>query len=515
MLLPDRTADYLRTWASKLPDKQALRWDGGTLTYRELHERSSRVANALARMGVGAGDRVAYLDKNSAEHLEILFGAAKVNAVPCPLNFRLAAPEVAYIVNDSAAKVLIIGAEFQQLLEAAGESLQTLPVLTPGDEYEAWLDAEEPDDPYVPQAAEDIAYQLYSSGTTGRPKGVQISQANLVADLATYPELLRFGQDSTSLAAMPLYHIGGGSWALLGIRHGATDVLVRDIEPAGIAATLADERVTHAFLVPAVLQAVLGVPEIERYDFSELQTMLYGASPISERVLSDAIRTFGCDFVQGYGLTETTGTIIYLPGSDHDPGGPNPQRLRAIGVPIEGSAAKIADPQTGVELPAGSVGEIWVKGPTVMVGYWKMPAETGDTITPDGWLRTGDAGYVDQDGYFYLHDRVKDMIVSGGENIYPAEVENVLMFHDAVADAAVIGIPSEKWGETPLAFVVGKPGVDVESDDLLSHCRHHLAAFKCPTRVEWIEELPRNPSGKVLKKNLRAPFWEGQERHVH
>ena len=335
--------------------------------------------------------------------------------------------------------------------------------------------------------------------------------------MSIYPELCGFGADSVNLVAMPLYHVGGGGWALAGFSVGATNVLVREIVPGPLVAVLESERISHAFIVPAVLQFMLAVPGLEDRDFSSLRCILYGASPISESVLSASIRTFRCDFVQLYGLTEATGTVVLLPASDHDPGGPNPERRRGIGMPIAGTQARVVDPATGVDVGIGDVGELWIEGPSVMLGYWHLPEQTAETIVEGGWLRTGDAAYRDSDGYLYVHDRVKDMIVSGGENIYPAEIENAIMSHPGVADVAVIGVPDDKWGETPKAMIVrsdDEEGAALTEGSVIAYCRDRLAGYKCPTSVEWATALPRNPSGKVLKKDLRAPFWEGRNRMV-
>ncbi len=259
---------------------------------------------------------------------------------------------------------------------------------------------------------------------------------------------------------------------------------------------------------------MLAVPGVEDQDYSSLRYFLYGASPISEKVLAQSIETFKCGFVQAYGLTESTGTVTYLPEADHDPHGSTRHRLRSVGVPTPGTRIRIVDPASGRDVNHSEVGEIWIKGPTVMKGYWNMPEATAATIDLDGWLRSGDAGYRDADNYIYVHDRVKDMIVSGGENVYPAEVENAIMSHPEVADVAVIGVPSDKWGETPKAIVVRVAGSSLSETDLMAYCRERLAAFKCPTSVDWIDQLPRNPSGKVLKKDLRAPYWEGRTRMV-
>jgi acyl-CoA synthetase (AMP-forming)/AMP-acid ligase II len=267
-------------------------------------------------------------------------------------------------------------------------------------------------------------------------------------------------------------------------------------------------------LVPAVIQFLLATPDVADTDFSSLDLIVYGASPISEEVLKGAIRTFGCRFMQAYGMTETTGGVVLLPPEDHDPDGPNAHRLRAAGKAGPGCEVRVVDPEGLDDVPVGSVGEILIRSPQNMKGYWMMPEATAETILPDGWLRTGDAGYLDDDGYVYIHDRVKDMIISGGENIYPAEVENCLMSHPGVADVAVIGVPDERWGETPLAIVVRTPDTDVGADEIIAYARENLAHFKCPTSVDFADELPRNPSGKLLKKDLRAPYWEGRNRAV-
>jgi long-chain acyl-CoA synthetase len=515
----ETTAGMIRRWAAERPEHPALRWGDQQLTYLELDERSSRVAQALAAAGVGAGDRVAYLDKNSTEQMELFFGAAKLNAVPTPVNFRLTASEVAVIVGDAGAKVVAVGQDFRSLIDELAGRLPDATIVVIGEaegrqSFAAWRDAHPAEDPVAAQGPDDVAFQLYSSGTTGRPKGVELTQSNLNAARSLYPSLMDLGADSVSLVAMPLFHIGGGGWMLAGLAFGATNVLVRDIVPADLVGLIEREHVTHAFLVPAVLQFMLAVPGVNDRDFSALRFFLYGASPISEEVLAASIRTFGCQFVQAYGLTETTGTVVILPAADHDPDGPNRHRLRAVGVAVEGSEVRVVDADGGEDVPRGQVGEIWIRSPMVMKGYWNMPEASEETILPGGWLRSGDAGYFDADGYLYMYDRVKDMIVSGGENVYPAEVENVLMSHPGVSDVAVIGVPHDKWGETPKAMVVRARGMQPTEQELIDHCRAHLAVFKCPTSVEWLEALPRNPSGKVLKKDLRAPFWAGRDRLV-
>ncbi len=513
-------AQVIRTYGTSQPDVVAFHHDGGALTYGALHERSNRVARGLIAEGVGPQQHVCWLDKNSTEFFDLWFGCGKANAVMTPVNWRLAPREVAYIVNNAEARVFVVGQEFVPVLDAIeGELTTVAKILVVGDHprherFEDWVARQADDDTGIDGGPDDVAVQMYSSGTTGLPKGVMLANRNLFASMPMYEELMEFGPDSVNLVAMPLFHIGGGGWAMAGLAAGIPGVLLREVDPVKILDVIEQYRVSHAFLVPAVLQFMLMVPGVEQRDFSSLKYVLYGASPISTEVLARSIRTFGCKFMQAYGLTETTGTVVLLMPEDHDPDGPNAHRLRAAGKAIPNAEIKVVDPATGAEVPVGEVGEIWIRSPQVMLGYWNNPDETAKAIQPDGFFRSGDAGYLDADGYVYIHDRVKDMIVSGGENIYPAEVENVLMAHPAVADVAVIGVPHEKWGETPKAMVVKAAGAEVTEQELIDFCRERLARYKCPTSVDFIDAIPRNPSGKVLKKDLRAPFWEGRDRFV-
>ncbi len=509
-------SDIIRVHGSGRADQVALVQGDRRVTWSELYARAGRVANLLASAGVGDQDRVAFLDKNGVEHFEVFYGAALLNAVCVDVNWRLAAPEVEYIVNDAEAKVLVVGPEFVPVLDAIRPNLTTATtVLVIGDGYEAAVDAQPTTDPGAPSTSDDVAFQLYSSGTTGRPKGVMLTNANFFGLLPMAKQMWELSPDAVNLVAMPLFHIGGGGWAVAGQYEGATSVIVRDLDPAALVGLIGQERITHGFLVPAVLQFMLMVPGVDQADFSSLRVLVYGASPISEEVLAKSVTTFQCKFWQAYGLTETTGAVVNLAPDDHDVNGPNRHRLRSCGRPGPGVEVRIVDTDTLTDCEVGEVGEIWIRSAQVMKGYWHMPDETEKAITPDGWFRSGDAGYLDADGYLFIHDRVKDMIVSGGENVYPAEVENVLMGHPGIADVAVIGVPHEKWGETAKAMVVRTPGVEVTEQDVIDYARERLARFKCPTSVDWVEALPRNPSGKILKKDLRAPYWVGRDRNVN
>jgi long-chain acyl-CoA synthetase len=523
--MPDiaTVADIVRVHGRARPDREALALDDRRLTWGQLYERSQQVANALADAGVGAQDRVAFLDKNGIEHFEMFFGASLLDAVCVDVNWRLAAPEVEYIVNDAQAKVFVVGHDFVPVLDAIAGSLTSVTTIvviggqlereSDHQSYDEWVARYPAGDPGTTSAPDDVAFQLYSSGTTGRPKGVMLTNDNFFALLPAAKDIWGLNEHSVNLVAMPLFHIGGGGWAIAGMYEGARSVILRELDPARLISLIPDEGITHGFLVPVALQFMLMVPGVESADFSALDTIVYGASPISEEVLAKAVTTFKCKFWQAYGLTETTGAIVNLPPEDHDVGGPNAHRLRSCGVAGPGVELRIVDGD-GNDVATGEVGEIWIRSPQVMKGYWNLPEETERAITADGWFKSGDAGYLDADGYLYIHDRVKDMIVSGGENVYPAEVENVLMGHPAVADCAVIGVPHDKWGETAKAVVVRVPDTDVTEQELIEFCQARLAKFKCPTSVDWAELLPRNPSGKILKKDLREPYWEGRDRRV-
>ncbi|MEO7398368.1 MAG: long-chain-fatty-acid--CoA ligase [Ilumatobacteraceae bacterium] len=514
-------ADIIRVHGAQRGEQPALILGDRQLSWAALLRRSQQVASGFSAEGIGVQDRVAFLDKNSIEHFEVFFGAAMLNAVSVDVNWRLAAPEVEFIVNDAGAKVLIVGPEFVPILDAIVANLTTVgTILVIGghpqhESYEDWVERHDAVDPGEIATLDDTAFQLYSSGTTGRPKGVMLSNANFFGLLPMAKDIWELSPQAVNLVAMPLFHIGGGGWAVAGMYEGATSVIVRDLDPAALIRMIGELRISHAFVVPAVLQFMLMTPGAAEADYSSLRVLVYGASPISEEVLAQSVKLFKCKFWQAYGLTETTGAVVNLPPHDHDVDGPNKHRLRSCGLPGPGVELKIVDADIGDEVATGDIGEIWVRSQQVMKGYWNNPAETARAITKDGWFKSGDAGFIDADGYVYIHDRVKDMIVSGGENVYPAEVENVLMAHPAVADVAVIGVPHEKWGETTKAMIVKKPDAEVTEQEVIDFARQRLARFKCPTSVDWIDALPRNPSGKVLKKDLRAPFWAGRERMVN
>ncbi|MGA3147540.1 MAG: long-chain-fatty-acid--CoA ligase [Acidimicrobiales bacterium] len=514
-------AGMIRTWARRTPDAPMLTEGDVTLTWAEVFERAKRVSHALAEAGVSAGDRVAFVDRNCIEYFEVFFGCALLGAVSVAVNWRLAPVEMAAIIEDARARVVFFGSDYATAVKELTPYVTSVHTWVPLDGFDQWRDgsgpAEVPDPGFRP-GPDDVVTQLYTSGTTGLPKGAMISGRNISCILTQADQVFHIGADTVSLVAMPLFHIGGTGWALCGMSRGGHSVILRDMDPAAALGLIEEHRVTEAFVVPAVLMFLLATPELATADVSSLRTIFYGASPISEDVLVRSMSALGCDFAQVYGLTETTGAITSLMPSDHDPDGPRAGLLRSAGRPFDHIEVRIVDAASGETLPVGAVGEVWTRSDQNMLGYWNRPEETAAILSDDGWFRTGDAGWMDAEGYLFLHDRIKDMIVSGGENIYPAEVENALLAHPAVADAAVIGVPDDRWGETVKAVVVRSPGASEDDEglalDIIAATRSRLAHYKCPTSVDFVDGLPRNPSGKVLKRELRQPYWAGRERNI-
>lgn len=488
-------------------------------TYHDLDRHTNQVAQGLIACGLHPQARIGYLGKNSDYFFELLFGAAKARYVLVGINWRLAPAEISYILNDAECEVLVVSAEHYALLPSLRAACPGLKAVLGIDgepvdfvRFDVWRDRQAAHDPALPSQPDDDVVQLYTSGTTGYPKGVQISNAN-------YLSLWRVSQDAgwadyalgdVSLLCMPVFHIAGTNTGVLTLAQGGTSVIMKEVDPALILEFVPKYRVNHLFVVPAVILFMLQHPLSVTCDFSSLKRLAYGASPIAEELLRKAKALFKCPFVQLYGLTETVGGGAYLPDEAHDPAR---GKLRACGLPYPGIEIRILD-DAGASLPPGEVGEIAIKSGVVMKGYWNKPEATAKAII-DGWFRTGDAGYFDDDGYLYIHDRVKDMIVSGGENIYPAEVENAIFGHPAVADVAVIGVPDDKWGEAVKAIVVLKPGASAAAEDIVTFARSRIAGYKVPKTVDFALTLPRNPSGKILRRELREPFWGGHTRRVN
>ena len=504
-------ADVVRVHGRDRPDAPALIVGDHTITFGELDRRSNRVAQALAAAGVGFGDRVAFVERNGAEFFDVVFGLAKLGAVAVPVNWRLAAPEMRQIIDDAGATLVIVGADFAGHLEAVEDGLAAgVVVIGEHDRwpsFDSWVAGHPARDPGVVTGPDDLVFLMYTSGTTGAPKGVMLSNANYRCKCAGVAGPWRMDADAVTLAVMPLFHMAGSGWALAGLWHGGAVVVLRDVDPAAILDSVARHGVTNLLLVPAVIARLLERDDPALPDFADLRIVVYGASPISDDVLLRGIDRFGSVFAQVYGMTETTGSVTQLDGADHVA-----HLLRSCGKPYPWVQIRIVGPD-GTDVAPGAVGEVWTRSAQNMLGYWNNPDATAATLHPDGWLRTGDAGYLD-DGYLYLHDRLKDMIVSGGENVYPAEVENVLMTQPGVADAAVIGVPDERWGEAVKAVIVASPGTELSAEDVIAYARTRLGGFKLPKSVDFVTSLPRNPSGKLLKRAIREPYWAGTDRRI-
>jgi long-chain acyl-CoA synthetase len=520
-------AGVIRHFARVRADAEMLVQGLGRRTWGEEFDVACRVAQAATSEGLGIGDRIAFLDRNGMAYFDFLFGGSLIGAVNVAVNWRLAPAEIGAIIDDSGAPVLVIHTDYLAALESMPSGLPLVRrIVVIGDDaaecadprsisFGVWIAHTSGEDPGHVGEPDEVSMQLYTSGTTGLPKGVMLTNANLSTAISEAGVTFHIADDTVSLVAMPLFHIGGSGWALCAMSRGGRSIIVRDVEPTTLLNLIATERISEMFVVPAVLMMLLATPSLAATDLSSLRLIFYGASPISEDVLVKCITAFGCAFCQVYGMTETTGAITALSFEDHDPDGPRRGLLRSAGKPHQSVELRVVDPDSGQDAPLGTVGEVWTRSPYNMSGYWRNPEDTAAVIDSEGWLKTGDAGYFDEDGYLYLHDRIKDMIVSGGENVYPAEVENVLLSHPAIVDAAVIGVPDPKWGETVKAIVVLGPGAVLDEDGVIAFARSKLAHYKCPTSVDAADALPRNPSGKLLKRELRAPYWVHQGRSIN
>jgi acyl-CoA synthetase (AMP-forming)/AMP-acid ligase II len=513
-------ADVARTQALRRSGEPALVFDGRAMTFADVNAMASRIANALIESGVRTQERIAYLSKNADHFLPCLLGACKARATLTPFNFRLTAPEIARLLEDSGARIFMVGPDVADLADQAIASLASKPrMIALGFDrggYErsnAWIETAATSDPRLEADAQDDVIQVYTSGTTGGPKGVRLTNRNYLTTfkLTTASGGLNYKSGDTVLAAMPFFHVAGVNIALIAMASGARSAILRDAAPQLILDTIAKERVNHAFLAPALIQMLMQAPGIESADLSSMRTLTYGASPISEDLLARASARFRCEFVQLYGLTETCGAGTFLSYADHDPA---KGKLRSCGVAWPGLELKIVGENGTTEAARGAVGEVLIRSPVVMKGYWNNPDATAAAIA-DGWMRTGDAAYMDEDGYVFIHDRVKDMIRTGGESVYPAEVENALFGHPSIADAAVIGVPDDTWGEAVKAIVVLKPGAPPDAADIIAWARARIAHFEAPKSVDFVDSIPRNITGKVLRRELREPYCKGRDRRVN
>ncbi|MFU7527845.1 long-chain-fatty-acid--CoA ligase [Qipengyuania sp. ASV99] len=506
--------EILNFWADKRPGGPAFEQDDRVTSYAEVDDLTRRLVALFQAHGIAKGDRIAWLGKNSDRYCLLYMAAARMGAVMVPIGWRLASPEVAYILTDTGAKLLFAGAEFAEVANQVAADVPAKPAVI---EAEAAIREARKLDParYDPPGKDEPILQLYTSGTTGNPKGAVLSNGNLLGlrnpgNAAQLPWNF-FDDGDCMLVAMPCAHIGGTGLVNIGLANGIRVLLQAEFTPVGVLEAI-ENGATHMFIVPAALQMVVQHPRAPDTDFSHLRYMMYGAAPMPLELLKEAVRTMpNANFLQAYGMTETSGTISILPPDDHELGGN--ERMRSAGKAVPGAEIEVRGPDNK-EVARGEIGEVCIRSPSNTSGYWQLPEATAKTIDPDGWLHTGDAGVMDDDGYVYIQDRIKDMIISGGENVYPAEVENAIFGHPAVAEVAVIGVPSDKWGEEVKACVVAKPGASIDEGEIIAYARERIAAFKAPKSVDIIPVMPRNASGKILRRQLRAPYWEGRDRQV-
>ncbi len=495
----------------------ALEFEGRHFSYKDLDNQTNNLAHYFTSLGVKAGDRVSFLDKNSDLYIMALGALAKIGAVCVPINYRLMLPEVSYILKDSDSKFLLLGQDYLMLKDFLDDDLKHLTCLAfckndrdvPAIEEQLTNETAAPVD-YTP-APEDAYLQMYTSGTTGHPKGVLLTNQVLKDTLDIVDNtFVMFDQTMVQLSAMPFYHIAGMNTLLIALHSGAKSVITREVNPVEILKIIPEKNITIAFFAPVIIQFLLMTPGIEDTDFSCLENIYYGGSPIAPSVLTEAEKVFNCNFYQVYGMTETMGLTTILMPEDHKKAG---KLLKSCGKPFTGITVRIEDAD-GNEVGINDIGEVKVLTKSCMAGYWNKPEATAKTIDKNGWLSTGDAGYRDEEGYIFIHDRMKDMIISGAENIYPAEVEKCLISHHEIADAGVFGIPDDRWGEVVCAAVSLQPNSAADEKSIIKYCREKIAHYKCPTKVVIMKELPRNASGKVLRRELRAPYWKDKDRNV-
>lgn len=496
-------ADVVRHPLNDDLDRPAIIYEGRRYSYGDVDRRSDQVAAMLAAHGVSKGDRVALLAMNCAAFVDILFGVAKAGAIFVPVNYRLSPREIEGVLRDCEPALIFLDRALEKMLPDAARN--DAHVIGFSDEGETRFENEsEGDPPQVAVGRDDIAMLIYTSGTTGKPKGAMIAHGNFLRfcglNAPQVPRWMGIGADEVILNALPLFHVGGLEMLLRPLFTGAAVVVHRDFDVQRILTDIGTQGVTMTGLVPTGLQMMLDHPAAAEVDFTTLDRFLYGAAPIPVPLLKRAIARMGCDFVQAYGMTENNGVGIMLAPEDHRD--PDAERLRSAGKPILDTQMRIVDPDNN-PVPPRERGEIVVRSNAVMKGYWNNPDATREAIDEDGWLHTGDAGYVDEDGFVYVSDRIRDMIVSGGENIYPIEVESVLFDHPAVREVAVIGVPHERWGEAVHAVISLQPGATVAEDELVAFARDRLAHYKCPRSVETVEELPKNAAGKILRRMVR------------
>lgn len=508
-------------WERRAPHAVMAQQDHRRWSFGQVAAATERLAGAMVDAGLRVGDRVAVLSKNRFEFVLLYYAASKAGVVLVPLNYRLAPTEWSYIIADARPRVLFAEPEYAANLDGLRQQLGWIerfvgvtdePMLG-WESWNAWMEGPLPTArPSFGDHAD--ALQLYTSATTGRPKGAILTHCALSASIERIGEAQALRPGERSLAVAPIFHVGVVPTVFTAVACGACTVLQAEFNPAAVVHALNEQRIAVAVLVPSMLQACLAnVAAVEERHYETLRLIYYGASPIAEPTLRTAMQVFGCGFMQSYGLTETTQALTFLTPADHERAlAGRADLLQSAGRAIPDTEIRIIDVD-GHPVPTGAPGEIVARGPQMMRAYWNLPEETAETLR-DGWLHTGDIGRLDEEGYLFVHDRLKDMIVSGGENVYPRAVEDVLLAHPAVADAVVIGVPDARWGETVKGVVVLKEGHMADEAELIADCRKRLGGFEIPRSIDFVEALPRNATGKVLKRVLRERYWVGEQRRV-
>jgi acyl-CoA synthetase (AMP-forming)/AMP-acid ligase II len=514
------TTEFLNIATAICPERNCMVYGGKRWTFAETNERINRLTNALSKLGIRKGDLVGILQVNCPEYIEAYFATAKLGAIFVPLNFRAKSEELIYMIRNAELKLLFFGNRYTEMVEKMRFQLPNLKHSVVLDEpakdllyYEDFLGASPPDDYMGEIGDEEVTILMYTAGTTGRPKAVPLRHDAFGTYIMENVDPASPDVEERNLLTVPLYHVAGVQAMLAAFYGGRTLVLLKQFDVKEWMEAVQREKVSRAMLVPTMLKMVIDSPDFSKYDLSSLKVITYGAAPMPFEVIRKAIGVLAwVKFINAYGQTETASTIAMLGPDDHVITGTETEREKklkrlasSIGRPLPDVEVKIAD-DGGKSLPALAMGEIWVKGPRVMSGYWGDRERTAQVITPDGWLRTGDKGWLDEDGYIFLGGRGDDMIIRGGENISPEEIENVLYSHPKIEEAAVIGVPDPEWGQQPRAIVVLRKGEVATAEEIIEYCRSKLAGFKRPRSVVFIEALPRNQVGKVIKRALREEY---------
>ncbi|MBE9572878.1 MAG: long-chain-fatty-acid--CoA ligase [Proteobacteria bacterium] len=514
------TTDFLSIANAICPERDVIVFEGRRWTYAQFNERVNRLAHALSTLEVNKGDRIGMLSVNCNQYMETYFATAKLGAIFVPLNFRAKADELNYMIANAEAKILCVGSRYLDIVDSLLPYLPTIKNCISIDSanngkfyYEDLINSSSPDESMCEIGDEDITILMYTAGTTGRPKGVPLTHNAFVSYVLDNVEPASPEIEERNLLTVPLYHVAGIQAMLAAFYGGRTVVLMRQFEVKEWMKTVQKEQATRAMVVPTMLKRIIDDPDFTNYDLTNLKVITYGAAPMPFEVIKKAIEVMPwVRFINAFGQTETASTIAALGPEDHVIEGDEEERDKklkrltsSIGRPLSDVEVKIVD-NNGNTVPPGSTGELLVRGPRVMTGYWGDEEKTSQVISPDGWLRTGDMGWIDDEGYIYLAGRGDDMIIRGGENISPEEVEEVLRAHPKVEDAAVIAVPDPEWGQQPRAIVVLRQGEEASPEDIIEFCRERLAGFKRPRSVVFVDALPYNQMGKVLKKELRAKY---------